>query len=300
MLATNAAIVYCGQVNAPASACSPRFSLILATLGRTQQLERFLRALDAQTWRDFELIVVDQNADDRLVAMLARYAAAFPVIHLRSPPGLSRARNAGLGCAKGEIAGFPDDDCWYPEDLLARVATWFDAHPRYDGVTGRAVDEAGDASTAPALGRAGPVKRNTVWKQGVSISIFLRRSVIGSVGGFNEELGVGSGTRWGSGEETDYLLRALGHGFRLWYDPTLTVGHPSVMAADAERSTRRARLYGGGMGRVMRMHRFPPWFVLYQLLRPLLGCAWATLRLDLDRSRFYLASFRARADGWRS
>ena len=41
---------------------------------------------------------------------------------VESARGLSRARNAGLRMIAGDIVSFPDDDCWYPPDLLQRVA----------------------------------------------------------------------------------------------------------------------------------------------------------------------------------
>ena len=50
----------------------PRLSLIVATLGREAELSRCLGSLAAQTSRDFEVVVVDQNADDRLAALLDR------------------------------------------------------------------------------------------------------------------------------------------------------------------------------------------------------------------------------------
>ena len=56
---------------------SIKFSLILATVDRVTELERFLDSLDRQTFRDFELFVVDQNTDDRLVPILASYRRAL-------------------------------------------------------------------------------------------------------------------------------------------------------------------------------------------------------------------------------
>ena len=61
-------------------AVSIKFSLILATVDRVTELERFLSSLDRQTCRDFELIVVDQNPDDRLVPILAPYQASFLIV----------------------------------------------------------------------------------------------------------------------------------------------------------------------------------------------------------------------------
>ena len=51
--------------------------------------------------------------------------------HLRSERGLSRASNIGLRVARGDIIAIPDDDCWYPKDLLATVAAWFESHPEF-------------------------------------------------------------------------------------------------------------------------------------------------------------------------
>ena len=69
------------------------FSLILGTVGRVNDLEIILSSLQAQTYQNFELIVVDQNPDDRLVPILARYKDKFPIFHLRSEMGLSKAKS---------------------------------------------------------------------------------------------------------------------------------------------------------------------------------------------------------------
>ena len=45
---------------------TPEISLILATVGRTDELTRMFESLATQTFSDFEVVVVDQNEDDRL------------------------------------------------------------------------------------------------------------------------------------------------------------------------------------------------------------------------------------------
>src|SRR5271166_4981282 len=108
-------------------------SLVVATVKRVRELERLLSSLDTQTHRDFEVIIVDQNADDRLVPVIQQHKG-LDIVHLRERPGLSRARNTGLGVARGDLICFPDDDCWYPSDLLASVFNWFKNHLEFGGL----------------------------------------------------------------------------------------------------------------------------------------------------------------------
>src|SRR5580692_7639105 len=97
----------------------PRFSLIVPTAGRTTEVTELLRSIVAQNRTDVELIVVDQNDDDRIVPLLETLPGGIAVVHLRQhEKGSPVARNAGLDAASGEIIAFPDDDCWYPVDLL--------------------------------------------------------------------------------------------------------------------------------------------------------------------------------------
>ena|SRR5208337_53067 len=98
-------------------------SLVVATVDRVAELERLFVSLDAQSYRDFEVIVVDQNPDDRLLPVLQQHTD-LAILHLRSGRGLSHARNVGLLAAQGDILAVPDDDCWYPEQLLHCVSTW--------------------------------------------------------------------------------------------------------------------------------------------------------------------------------
>ena len=59
------------------------FSLVLATKNRVNEVERFLRSLTTQTHENFELVLVDQNPDDRLLELVKSYGQKFPIIHLK-------------------------------------------------------------------------------------------------------------------------------------------------------------------------------------------------------------------------
>lgn len=275
----------------------PRFSLVLATVDRTDEVERFLCSLDRQNGVALELIVVDQNPDERLLPYLQRRGDAYRILHLRSEPGLSRARNVGLRHASGEIIAFPDDDCWYPPGLLDHVSSLLQDNAKCDGVTGRSIDASGRPSGGRFASRPRRLDVLGVWSQAISYTIFLKDRVVASVGEFDERLGVGAGTAFGSGEETDYLVRAIRSGFRLEYLPDLKVCHPNPLAVWNRRTVRRAYDYGAGMGLVVRKHGYPFWFKGKILARPLAGALLAMAALHPGRSRYYLGTFLGRLKG---
>ncbi len=104
-----------------------KFSLILATLGRDIELVSFLDSLAGQTYRDFELIMIDQNKDKKIDSIVEKFINYFPVTHIKvNFSGLARARDFGIQFACGDIVAFPDDDCVYEIDVLEKVADEFD------------------------------------------------------------------------------------------------------------------------------------------------------------------------------
>lgn len=275
-----------------------KFSLVLGTVDRTSELSRLLRSLSEQELTDFELIVVDQNKDDRLSAVLAPWRDRMRIKHLRVPErGLSRARNIGLQHAVGDIVAFPDDDCWYASTLLSQVFEWLERHASYDGVTGQSRDAGGQPTQISGPPQPARISPRNVWHCAISYSIFLRRHVANTVGEFDETLGVGASSPWGSGEETDYLLRALAANYKLMYDPLICVFHPSTSASDIARFMARGRNYGAGMGRVLRKHQAPAWYMAYVLARALGGTVIALAQRDVPQARFHLNVFRGRLYG---
>jgi GT2 family glycosyltransferase len=199
------------------------------------------------------------------------------------------------------VIAFPDDDCWYGPNLLEDVARLLTAGAGTDGVTGRSVDESGAESSGSFARTLGPVRLDDVWSKGISYTIFLRRGVCQAVGDFDEELGVGAQTPFGSGEETDYLIRALKLGTRLEYRPDLLVFHPNGSAHANASTLAKAFHYGAGMGRVLVKHSLPLTQRARALARPLAGSLWAACLGDTDRSRLRWSTARGRLSGmWRS
>jgi Glycosyl transferase family 2 len=276
-----------------------KFSLVLATVGRVAELERFLRSLAEQSCPDYELIVVDQSPDSRLAPSLCRYEGQIPLKHIRSAPGLSRARNVGLKFAHGDVVAFPDDDCWYPADLLRRVAHLLETRPDCDGLSGRPALPTGEPFPGWE-GAQGWVTRANVWRnRAMSLAVFLARRVIVAVGDFDETLGLGSGTPWGSGEESDYLLSALERGFRIAYEPSVLVFHPPLTGGYGRAERQKAYAYGLGMGRVLRRHRYPPLQALWHIsLFPVRSAIYSLLTARPGRALLRWATFQGRFAGY--
>lgn len=265
-------------------------SLIVATLNRVTELERLLASLDGQSCRDFEVIVVDQNADERLLPVLRKHEG-LTLRHLRSGKGLSRARNVGLPYAKGDIIGFPDDDCWYPERLLTEITDCFSLHPEF-GVLFATLRDADGRPVGPRWADHCCLwTKENVWECAISPAAFLRREVTDAIGLFNEKIGLGAATPYQSGEDVDYFVRPLGIGCKIWYDPALTVHHPSFHALDRVR--QRSYSYALGGGYTLRVHGYPVWRLLKSLMRSIGGAV-----VNLFRGNFSLAhSYLLRAAG---
>lgn len=264
---------------------NPTFSLLCATVGRTDKLGRMLDALAGQTRRDFELVVVDQNAPGVLEPVLAPYLDRIAIVHLRSPRGLSRARNVGLKACRGRYVAFPDDDCWYPADLLARLAALFDADPGLDVLTGRTTDAEGVDSLGLFLDRDAPVTRANIWLIGNSNSLFLRRPAAERAGGFDETLGVGAQTLFRSGEETDFLLRVLAAGATGFYRRDIVVHHDQAPVG-GEAGIARAQDYARGFGRVLRLHGFGASYAAMRVARSSARALLSALTGDLPTARY--------------
>lgn len=248
----------------------PDFSLILATSGRTVELHRFFGSLELAGDRNYECIVVDQNPDDRLQPILAAWEDRIAIRHLRSSPGLSHARNVGLAAATGEVLAFPDDDCWYSEGLLKDVKSFFAANPAYTLLSVGVRDESGTLSGNRWVRDRCDLATTNLFRTSVGMALFVRRNIVSGPARFDESLGVGSGTRFGSGEDTDYVFRMLHAGLKGRFDRSLTIYHPRRDMLSGGANADRAYSYGCGMGRVIRKRaKLPllPAFVAFDLLR---------------------------------
>jgi glycosyltransferase involved in cell wall biosynthesis len=147
---------------------SPAVSIILPTYNRASFLPQAFASIDAQTFREWEIVVVDDGSTDgtrEIVESLPPQLQARLRYVYRQNGGAYAARNTGLDVARGEsIAFFDSDDEWLPhhlQDCVAALERHADIHWVYGA--SRLVDDATGAELAPnsfyVEGRARPFRR---------------------------------------------------------------------------------------------------------------------------------------------
>lgn len=99
----------------------PEFSVIVPVYNVAAYLPRCLDSLLAQTFEDYEVIVVNDGSTDESPAILREYEKKDPRIHgiSQANGGLSAARNTGILAAQGQYFCFVDSDDFVEKDLLA-------------------------------------------------------------------------------------------------------------------------------------------------------------------------------------
>ena len=101
----------------------PQVTVILPTWNRADWLQKSIESVLVQTFRDFELVVVDDFSTDSTAEILAAYSGKIRSIFLTKNRGVSVARNAAISTSDSEWIAFLDsDDFWHPEKLQKQIA----------------------------------------------------------------------------------------------------------------------------------------------------------------------------------
>jgi glycosyltransferase involved in cell wall biosynthesis len=251
---------------------TPRFSLIVPTLGRTTELKTLLTSIHEQQREDVEVILVDQNEDNRVSSLLDTLPFRLNLNRIRShEKNPSAARNLGMDAASGTILAFPDDDCWYPSGLLDQIDAWFDWHSEYAVLAVGALDDEGVPSGNRWIQDSCDINSCNALRTTFCSSLFIAAAECSRRVRFDPKLS--------RAEETDFVLRLLATGLRGRFDRTLHIHHPRRDMLSGTVSKARAMSYGHGMGRLVRRHS------LYVL--------WAAL-LAYDLGRAVAVSLRGR------
>ena len=173
---------------------APRVSAVVITRNRKALLEKALESVLAQTWRDLELIVVDDGSSDGTREWMEDFAARRSARYIYNTDGLggNHVRNIGIRAASGRyIALLDDDDQWLP-DKTEKQLRLLESHPDTGVVScGRiAVYESGrEEAEDPFLLPEGDLSRAIFTDLHFTSSrLMIRRSLLEEAGLFDENL----------------------------------------------------------------------------------------------------------------
>jgi 2-polyprenyl-6-hydroxyphenyl methylase/3-demethylubiquinone-9 3-methyltransferase len=214
---------------------NPTVSVIMPAYNVAAYLEAAVDSLLRQTYRDLEVVIVDDGSTDGTSeiarTLVERDPARITVIHQENR-GLAAARNTALRAARARVIALLDsDDVWEPGFLAAQMSI-LEAHPEIDIVTGNARFLGGPKHGTPV--RPHPDRRpeprlSTILadEEAIFIMSVFRRRVYETIGGFNEQLR--------TNEDYEYWLRAASAGF-LFTRNSLPLGwyrvRPESLSAD--------------------------------------------------------------------
>jgi len=203
--------------------------------GAVAQLLGQLERLEVPAGLRWELIVVDNGSSDATAPMLASRDTPLPMRIVTEPTrGLSRARNAGLAAARGDLLIFTDDDCLPDPGWLAAIHDEFARVPSLGMLGGRV--ELYDQRDRPTTTRTSRERRTIASSMDldgiIGCNMAVRRSALEAIGPF--DVGLGGGTGAGAGEDVDFVYRGLRAGLRVEYSPDVVVYHNHGRRTDAQ------------------------------------------------------------------
>ncbi|MBR0866087.1 glycosyltransferase involved in cell wall biosynthesis [Bradyrhizobium diazoefficiens] len=173
---------------------SPRVSVILPTYNRADLVRYAIASVLDQTYRDFELIVVDDGSTDDTPAVLGSFDD--PRLRCFSQPnkGRSSARNFALHHARGDYIAFQDSDDLYLPTKLAKQVQFLDEHPDYAAVytSASCIGDNGDSlNFVYRASVSGNIYPDIAFFQPVTITlptVMVRRVVLDETGVFDEAM----------------------------------------------------------------------------------------------------------------
>jgi glycosyltransferase involved in cell wall biosynthesis len=188
----------------------PLVSIVIIFFNAEEFLQEAIESVCAQTYRNWELLLIDDGSTDRSAQIARRYVAEYPAcIHYLEHPGrqnrgMSASRNLGIRQARGDWVAFLDaDDVWLP-DKLERQVSVLKVRPEIGMLYGNTLywhswSEASAALSMDYIPRIGLPTDTIIQPPGLLplflsgkaavpciCSILVKKEVLDRVGGFEE------------------------------------------------------------------------------------------------------------------
>ncbi len=208
-------------------------SIVIPTYRRSKKLPQLLESLTTQTHQPHEILIIDQNPEQKAPDWFPEFAAKLPLrIEFLVEPNASSARNLGFKRSSGDVVLFVDDDLVAGSDFCERGMQRLRQFPEtvrclcpvilVDGrITGtEMIDQAS----------AGPVPELVKLRNSITAAVFFERQYFQQSGGFDELLFRFARTA----EDQELFLRMLRRGMQFWLDRSLFIDHDENVPGGCE------------------------------------------------------------------
>src|SRR3989338_9457855 len=185
----------------------PKVSVVIPTHNRSNLLERAILSVLAQTFQDFEIVVVSDGQNDQNKIIIGKFQD--PKIQYFEPAfnkGAPAARNTGIKNASGEFIAFlDDDDEWVPHKIAMKMAQ-FESTPRDVGFCCSAVENVYPNRKRTTTVPSGIADYHQLalsyFKSLLTVTLIIKKYVFEEVGMFDEQ--------FPSHQEADLMIRVTG------------------------------------------------------------------------------------------
>jgi glycosyltransferase involved in cell wall biosynthesis len=246
-------------------------SVIIATYGRNIELKNLLASIARQNYKEFEVIIIDQNSDNRVNEIIHKIEISPKKLKVikQQRNNLSEARNRGIKRAIGNIYFFPDDDSMIPHDFFSKIGDQFKKDAKLDFISVPVFEK------GYAISKFGGDKYKTITVRNARMlttatSILYKKQIIADIKSFDTHFGLGG--IFESSEDLDFVLRTLHKGYTgCFYTGTFVI-HENPAKVYNYDTAQRAYRYNKGFGALVKKHlkMFGSKYLLFVLINELL------------------------------
>lgn len=268
-----------------------RFSIIIVNYNGETYLQACIDSiLNNECSHPFEIIVVDNNSQDKSLQLLSHYKKKITVITNKQNLGFSRANNIGAKAAKGEYLFFLNNDTKLFKFTLEHLVEYALKNRDMGAVAPKLLNKDGSHQIAGSVFSYWVYKR----KKPVSVpflpgaAIFILKQIFEEVGRFDERY-------FFYNEDLDLSRSLRKKGYKLMYNPDIYVIHFGGLATRTEPGVTFVEGYRGGLyfckkhypGAVYQMYRI---ILFIALVFPFLYYAYRSVlnrRFNLFRKAYF-------------
>jgi len=267
-------------------------TVIIVNWNRGSLLIRALSSLKRSTFKDFEIIVVDNASQDNSIKLVKETFPDVRIVALDKNVGFSAANNIGLSHAQGKYIALLNNDAEVAPSWLAELVKALETHKNTGFCASKIllydkphlIDACGDTYSWDGLGdKRGHLEPAFLYDKfeevfgACAAAAIYRRELLEDLGGFDEEFFLAH-------EDTDLSFRAQLRGYRCLYVPTAVVYHRLSASIGADSPTY---IYYGHRNAELVYFKNMPGLLLWLSLP-------AHLLLDIALFLFYLRRGQAR------